>query len=50
MRILAANHGTEQGDPNEGVREKTEGAERNFNTIGRATISTNQTPPELSGT
>jgi len=47
MRMVAANHWTEQGDLNEGVREKTEGAERVCNTIGRKTMSTNQIPPEL---
>jgi len=47
MRMLAANHWTEQGDPNGGVREKTEGAEGVCNTIGRTTISTNQTSPDL---
>jgi len=44
MRMVAANHQTEQGDPNGGVREKTEGAEGVCNPIGRTTISTNQTP------
>jgi hypothetical protein len=33
-----------------GVREKTEGVEKVCNPIGRTTISTNQTPPELPGT
>jgi len=47
MRMLAANHWTE---PSGGVREKTEGAEGLCNTIGRTTISTNQTPQELPGT
>ena len=42
MRI--ANHGTEHGVPNGGVRERTEGAEGVCNPIGRTTISTNQTP------
>jgi len=50
MRMFAANHWTEQGDPNGGVIEKTEGAEGVCNTIGRMTISVNQTPPELPGT
>jgi len=49
MRMLAANHWTEQGEPNAGVREKTEGAEGFCNTIGRTTISTYQTPSELPG-
>jgi len=49
MRMPAANHWTEHGDPNGGVREKTEGAEGVCNPIGRTTISTNQTS-EFSGT
>jgi hypothetical protein len=40
--MLAANHWTEHGDPNGGVRERTEGAEGVCNPIGRTTISTNQ--------
>jgi len=47
MRMVTDNHWTEQGDPNGGVREKTEGAEGVYNAIGRTIISTNQTPPEL---
>jgi len=47
IQMVAAKHWTEQEDPNGGVREKTEGV---CNTIGRTTISTNQTPPELTGT
>lgn len=50
MRMVAANHWTEQGNPNGGVREKSEGAERVCNTIGRITISTNQSPPEVPRT
>jgi len=50
MRMVAPNHWTEQGNPNERVREKTEGAEEVCNTIGRTTISANQTPPELPET
>jgi len=50
MRMLAASHWIEQGDPKGGVREKTEGAEGVCKPIGRTTISTNQTPPELPGT
>jgi len=49
-RMFAANHWTEQGDPNRGVREKTEGAEGVGNPIGRTTISINQIPSELPGT
>ena len=50
--MLAANHWTEHGDPNGGVRERTKGAEGVYNPIRRTTISTNQTPPppELPGT
>jgi len=33
MRVVAANHWTEHGDPNGGVGEKTEGAEGVCNTI-----------------
>jgi hypothetical protein len=45
--MLEANHWTEHRVPNRRVREKTEGV---CNLIGRTTISTNQTPPELPGT
>jgi len=55
MRMVAANHCTEQGDRNGrvrektgGIREKTEGAEGVCNPIGK-TMSTYQTPPELPG-
>jgi hypothetical protein len=49
--MLAANHWTEHGIPNGGFRERTEGAEGVCNSIGRTTISTNQTaPPELPRT
>jgi hypothetical protein len=41
--MLAANHWTEHGNPNGGVRERTEEAEGVCNSIGR-TISTTQTP------
>jgi len=44
MRMLVANHRTELVDPNEGIREETEGAEGVCNPVGRITISTNQTP------
>jgi hypothetical protein len=52
--MLAANHWTECGFPNGGVRERTEGVEGVHNPIIK-TISTNQLPPphterELSGT
>jgi len=36
MRMLAANHWTEHGDPNGAVRERTEGDEGVPNSIGRA--------------
>jgi len=38
------------GELNGGVREKTEGAEGVYNTVGRTAISTNQITPELPGT
>jgi hypothetical protein len=44
MQMLAAKHWTEHGDPNGRVRGRTEGAEGVCNTIGRTTVSTNQTP------
>jgi hypothetical protein len=47
--MLAANHLTELRVFNAGVRESTEGVEEVCNSIGRTTISTNQTPPELQG-
>jgi hypothetical protein len=40
---LSSNHWTEHKDLNEGVRERTEGAEGVCNPIGRTTILTNQT-------
>jgi hypothetical protein len=45
--MLAANYWNEHGVPNGDVRERTEGAEGVCNLIGRRTVSTNQTPPEL---
>ena len=42
--MLAANHQNENGNPNGGVRERTEGVGV-CNPKGRTTISTNQTPP-----
>jgi hypothetical protein len=47
--MLAANHWTERGDPNGGVRGKTEGAEGVCNPKGR-TILINQMLPEFPGT
>jgi hypothetical protein len=41
--MLAANHWTEHGVPNGGVRERTEVAEGVCSPIGGTTISTNQT-------
>jgi len=51
-QMLAANHWTEHGVPNGGIRERIEGAEGVCNPIGRTKISTNQTPSptELQGT
>jgi hypothetical protein len=43
--MLTVNHWTDHGDPNGGVRERTEGIEGICNHIGRTTISTIQTPP-----
>jgi len=50
MRMLADNHWTEQGDPNGGVREKTEVDEGVCKPSERTTTLANQTPPELPGT
>jgi hypothetical protein len=47
MRMLVANHLTEHRDPNGGGRGRTEGVEGFCKPIGRTTISTNQTTPEL---
>jgi hypothetical protein len=47
--MLAANHWTEFGDPNGGVRERTEGTEGVCKPIGRTTISTNQNPQSSQG-
>jgi hypothetical protein len=43
--MLAANHWTEHGVPNRGVREVTEVVEVVCNPIGRTIISINQNPP-----
>ena len=43
MRMVATNHQTEHGDTDEGARERTEGAGRVCNPMGRTTLSTNQT-------
>jgi hypothetical protein len=42
--MLTANHWTEHGAPNKGVRERPEGVEGVCKPIGRITISTNQIP------
>jgi len=42
MWMIAPNHRTEHRGPNGGVRERTEGAEVAYISIGRTTISTNQ--------
>ena len=47
--MLTANHWTEHGVPNGGVREGTEGDVVVCNPIGRTTILANETP-ELAGT
>jgi hypothetical protein len=44
MWMLAANYRTEHRDHNGRVKERNERAEVDCNPIGRATISTNQTP------
>jgi hypothetical protein len=41
-------HPTEHGDPNGGVRGRTEGDERVFNPIRRTTISINQSTQGLN--
>jgi hypothetical protein len=45
-QVLTANHWTEHGDLNGEVRTRTEGV---FNSIGRTTVSTNQTPQSYQG-
>jgi hypothetical protein len=46
--MLSANHCTEHRVPNEGARERTQGAEGVCSPIGRTTISTNQYPAPSS--
>jgi hypothetical protein len=47
--MLVSNHWTEQWLPNGGVRERNERADEEVcHPIGRSTISTKQTLPELS--
>jgi hypothetical protein len=48
--MLTAKHWTEHGDPNEGVREKSEGAQSVCNLVERTTLSTNQSLPAISRT
>jgi hypothetical protein len=47
--MLTVNHRTEHRDLNGRVRERTEGAERICNPIGRTTILTNWTPQSSQG-
>ena len=49
MQIRTANYHNEPGDPNGGVRERTEGAEGDCNLIGKTTISTNWSPKISQG-
>jgi hypothetical protein len=48
--MFATNHQAENGGPNGGVREKTEGAEGVCSPIGRTRISTNQMSPRTKPT
>jgi hypothetical protein len=45
MGMLAAKYWTEHGDPNGGIRERTDGVEGVSSPIGKTIISTNQTQP-----
>jgi hypothetical protein len=47
--MLVGIYWTENGDPNGGVRGRTEGVKGVCNHTGR-TLSTNQIPPEFPGT
>jgi hypothetical protein len=47
--MYKAKHQTENGDPNGGVRAKTEVVEGVCNPIRRTTISINQTPQNSQG-
>jgi hypothetical protein len=49
MWMHRAKYPTEHGDPNREVRARTEGAESGCKHI-RTTVSTNQIPPEFTGT
>ena len=48
--MFTANHWTESRVHSRGISKRNERVERDCNPIGRATISTNQTPQDLSGT
>jgi hypothetical protein len=48
MQMFAVNHGTEDMNPNGGVRGRAEGAEGVCNSMGRTAILINQSPPSLS--
>jgi hypothetical protein len=47
--MFTANHQIDHGDPNGGVRGRAEGAEGVCKSIGRTTISTNQSPQSSQG-
>jgi hypothetical protein len=47
--MLTANHWTERGVPNRGIRERTEGVEGGLQLHRRTTISTNQSPKSSQG-
>jgi hypothetical protein len=46
--MLTGNHLTEHGLSNGGIRQRTKGAERVYNTIGRTTVSSNETTQSSS--
>jgi hypothetical protein len=48
-RCSQTTTGLSMGSPI-GVRERTEGVKEFCNSMGRTTLSTNQNPPEFSGT
>jgi hypothetical protein len=50
MQICTANHWIEVGDQYGTIRERTEGAEKDCNPMGRTTESTNPDPSELPET
>ena len=47
--MLTACHHTEHEDPNEEARERTEGAERVYNPMGRTNLLTDQTHHSFQG-